>query len=109
MMYDSLRASATTSQARVWCEEREMPLVATFAVGLYGDEGRMLMAALWCSKMTWLMRCEAPLVAEPGDIERAVGVGEFREDPKIQDLHSGGCMRVRQRVDAIRGMGRMRA
>ena len=54
------------------------------------------------------MRSEAPLVAEPGDIERAARVGEFREDPKIQDLYSGGCMRVRQRIDAIRGMDHMR-
>ena len=101
-----VRASATTPQARVWCEFRKMPLIATFAVSVYGDEGSMLMAAFWCSMMSWLMRSEAPLVAEPGDIERAARVGEFREDPKIQDLYSGGGgMRVRQRIDTIRGYG----
>jgi hypothetical protein len=90
MMHDSPRASAATSQARLWCEERAMPLTATFAVNLYGDEGSMLMAAFWCSKMTWLMRSEAPLVGEPGDIERAARVGEFHEDPKIQDVYRLG-------------------
>jgi hypothetical protein len=108
MMYDLLRALAATSQARLWCEERAMPLIATFAVNLYGAEESMLMVVFLCAKMSWLMRFEAPLVGEPGEIEHPARVGEFREDPKIQDLYSGGCMRVRQRIEAIRGMGHMR-
>ena len=43
MMSDLFRALAATSQARLWCEERAMPLIATFAVNLYGAEECMLM------------------------------------------------------------------
>ena len=40
--------------------------------------------------MSGLMRSETPLVGKPGDIERAARVGEFHEDPKIQDVYRLG-------------------
>ena len=105
--YDSFEASARGLFVRQWCSDWHLNREASFAIGVYGEEGGFTLCTAWCHKMQWLFNRSLASGHEDVDFSAAV-LTTYEEPAAVAELYRVGGGRVRMRIDSLRALAPVR-